>query len=227
MIIRDHTNKRYGRLIALEPTDMRQGRKIVWKCLCDCGTVAYVSGSALGINTNSCGCAGSDKRPLEKRFHERYRVDAESGCWLWTSHINRDGYGHITVRTKVVMGAHRASWILHHGEVPEGMCVCHKCDTPACVNPDHLFLGTHQENMADMFGKGRRRAPRAELNPRAKLTSAQVLSIVNDRRRQVEIAAEYGITQSRVSAIKRGGWKSYVPMPPSPPHTDAAEDTCR
>lgn len=76
------------------------------------------------------------------------------GCWLWTGHIQVNGYGLASYRGKTTM-AHRASWMMENGPIPKGMLVCHHCDTRACVRPDHLFLGTHSDNMRDMYRKGR------------------------------------------------------------------------
>jgi hypothetical protein len=83
---------------------------------------------------------------------------AEHGCWLWTASFRIGGYGNFMFRGKPHK-AHRVSWILTHGEIPDGALVCHSCDTPACVRPDHLFLGTHQDNMQDMNAKGRHHRP--------------------------------------------------------------------
>lgn len=88
------------------------------------------------------------------RFHAKYVPEPNTGCWLWEGATIRSGYGRHNING-VQMGAHRASWIIHNGDIPDGMHVCHKCDTPPCVNPDHLFLGTHADNMRDMQAKER------------------------------------------------------------------------
>lgn len=89
----------------------------------------------------------------KQRFMSRVSPEALTGCWLWTGAMQH-GYGKIRVVMKDVR-AHRASWEIHNGPIPDGMCVLHKCDTPLCVNPAHLFLGTQQENIADKQSKGR------------------------------------------------------------------------
>lgn len=91
--------------------------------------------------------------PAEVRFWRR--VDKTDDCWLWTGGSNGLGYGVFGIATGQTMGAHRYSWQIVFGPIPDGMFVCHQCDTPACVRPDHLFLGTHEDNMVDMVSKGR------------------------------------------------------------------------
>lgn len=86
-----------------------------------------------------------------KRFEDMYVPVPEAGCWLATTWWDKDGYG----RTSDHLLMHRASYERHVGQIPEGMLVCHKCDTPACVNPEHLFLGTNRDNILDMVSKGR------------------------------------------------------------------------
>jgi len=132
----------------------------------------------------------------------------QSGCWEWTAYKDANGYGAISFSGKRKL-AHRVMYELRYGLIPAGACVCHSCDNPACVNPDHLFLGSHAENMADMASKGR--APKGETHVAAKLTEADVLAIRADTGTQQEIAAKYGIGKSQVSRIRLGQTWKHVP----------------
>lgn len=89
---------------------------------------------------------------VSERFWERTWVT--SGCWSWLGERNEDGYGKLSVGLKKKF-AHRVSWEIHKGPIPPGLCVCHGCDNPSCVNPDHLYVGTHKQNMEDKARKGR------------------------------------------------------------------------
>jgi hypothetical protein len=98
---------------------------------------------------------------LAERFTTKYVPEPNSGCWLWTGFDNGKGYGLLSIRNRAKrehynLLAHRVSWVLHNGEVPAGALVLHKCDVRCCVNPDHLFLGSPQDNTQDMIAKGRR-----------------------------------------------------------------------
>jgi len=94
----------------------------------------------------------SPKTILE-RFNEKYNVDI-SGCWILNGTLNTNGYGQIGINSKI-HSAHRLAYELFKGTIPEGLFICHTCDTPGFVNPEHLFLGIHQDNMDDMVAKGR------------------------------------------------------------------------
>lgn len=159
------------------------------------------------------------RAPLAHRLAEMTQPEPNTGCWLFTGSWDSDGYGRIRVlrpRTKM-MFAHRAAWLCHHGEVPAGMLVCHRCDVRACVNPDHLFLGTNDENMRDMAVKGRAASGRRVHG--AKLTDEAVAEIRMLRARggnawsSREQAKRFGVTQTTINRIAAGFYWSHVVVP--------------
>lgn len=149
----------------------------------------------------------------EERFWQQ--VLKGDGCWLWQSGKDLDGYGafkaeHVGV---TYTRAHRYSFVLHNGGViPKGMNVCHSCDVPSCVRPDHLFLGTVAENMADKAAKGRARAPAGEKHMKAILTEEEARTILADPRPFTQLAAQYGVHPATISSLKRReSWGSLGP----------------
>jgi len=146
---------------------------------------------------------------LEERFWAK--VDKSGDCWEWIAGKSIDGYGKIFVEGESAL-AHRVSWNLHNGAIPKGLYVCHKCDNPGCINPDHLFLGTHADNMADMMSKGRCHKQRGETHGKAKLTQGNVdeikklLSFGNLRHHV--IGSMYGVGDNAISKINLGAtWR--------------------
>lgn len=138
-------------------------------------------------------------------------------CWIWTKAKSRFGYGKLTLQ-KRTRTAHRMSYELAHGAIPSGLLVCHRCDNPPCVNPDHLFLGSFADNTRDMHAKGRggRLGARGERNSKAKLTAAQVGEI-RTRFAQGEkrdaLAAEFRLNPSTVTDITSGRTWADAPGP--------------
>ena len=119
-----------------------------------------------------------NKIPPEQRFWEKVDRQGIDDCWNWEAGILKgEGRGYGTFKFDGGSLAHRFSYSLHYGEIPPGIEVCHKCDNPKCVNPNHLFLGTHQDNMNDKKAKKRGRSARGEKHYRVRLTSAKVLEI--------------------------------------------------
>jgi hypothetical protein len=157
-------------------------------------------------------------------------------CWNWTgSKTKKGGYGQLSMgRKHGPVRANRYSWELHFGPIPEGLFVCHKCDNPACVNPNHLFLGTPLDNMRDCASKGRdgvhqhpesvmrgekhwahkhpEKLAHGEKHGNAKFTNAQVLEIrelVKSGIMQKDLAVKYGVHPDTISRIIRGFyWRS-------------------
>lgn len=146
----------------------------------------------------------SHRTPFAIRFARSVRKDDPSGCWLWTGSL-RNGYGQINAggRGGRVLYAHRVAWEAEHGAIPASLCVCHHCDTRACVNPAHLFLGTKAENLSDMRAKGRDRNTGTR-NPYARLSSDAVQEIRGSSERGSVLATRYGVTNSAIYAVRRG-----------------------
>jgi hypothetical protein len=150
---------------------------------------------------------------VQQRFWGR--VDKTDGCWLWTGTAHGYGYGLFNLpKTETAPArtwrAHRLSWVWEHGSIPDGLRVCHKCDVPACVRPDHLFLGTDNDNMRDAINKGR--MWEGADHPLAKLTPDAVRDI---RHRAANgeipyrIALSIGINPGTVWGILNGlSWKA-------------------
>ncbi len=147
-----------------------------------------------------------------ERFHSKSYAQL-NGCWQWKGALDACGYGRFQAGGKQDR-AHRYAWVFVNGPIPNGLCVCHHCDNPACVNPAHLFLGTHYDNMRDMAVKGRGTAQRylGEGHPLARLTNGKVRLIrtmyASGQYVQRELAPIFGISDTHVADIvNRKRWR--------------------
>lgn len=137
-----------------------------------------------------------------KRFESK--VEKSSSCWVWKGATDKNGYGIFRLDGKNIK-AHRFAFELWVHPIPGGLCCCHRCDNPGCVNPSHIFLGTNAENTADKVRKNRQ----ARVRGYFKLSADQALMIREHKGTQREIAERFGISRSQVGNIKRGDhWKA-------------------
>lgn len=144
-----------------------------------------------------------------ERFWSKVDVKGEDECWEWKKCKDKDGYGQYQINKKKYL-SHRISWILENGDIPKKMCICHKCDNPSCVNPNHLFLGTNKNNSEDMTNKNRQ--AKGENQGLHKLTEKQILEIrlkyIPYKYTQQKLAEEYNISRSLIGYIVRNKiWK--------------------
>lgn len=145
---------------------------------------------------------------LRDRFHTLYKIDSR-GCWIWKKGKSSMGYGCISYDGKQ-QRSHRVSYLLYKGPIENGLFVCHACDIPSCVNPDHLWLGNNKENIIDMFKK-KRKSNVGDNNPRATLKERQVINIkqkLKDGIKAAIIAKTYRVKKAIIDNIKVGRtWK--------------------
>ena len=143
-----------------------------------------------------------------KKYYEKYVVKQE-GCWDWNGIVEWTGYGKLGIRPPIK--AHRASWLIHKGEIPKGLIVCHTCDNRKCTNPDHLWIGTYRENTQDRVKKGRCKTPKGVQLKVSQLDENQVKGIkilLKNGLTCSDIGRQYGVSRKIISRIKNGDtWK--------------------
>jgi hypothetical protein len=151
-------------------------------------------------------------RPFSKESFDLKWKAGSSGCWEWQRVKNQDGYGRVK-RNGKLESAHRVAYELYVGPIGDKQ-VLHKCDNPGCVNPDHLFLGTIQDNNRDKAQKGRARTipMPGESHPKHKLTEQQVRDIRNSTLSQSKLGSLYSVSQQLISRVKSGSvWRHIEP----------------
>lgn len=150
------------------------------------------------------------------RFRKQLRKPRDSACWLWAGQSNSRGYGRMWVDGKRLL-AHRLAYTLYRGAIPRGLCVCHRCDVRACVNPRHLFLGTRSDNMRDASRKGRVFRPYGERSGRSKVSDAARVQIaklyLSGQLNQPQLAHRYGLHNSQASRIIKARWQVGALLP--------------
>ncbi len=142
---------------------------------------------------------------IQQKLLDKREIDPSTGCWLWRGGVDGHGYGAISIQGKQYVVSRLSFPIFLGIQLDSKTCVLHRCDTPRCFNPDHLFLGTREDNSRDMIAKGRSGV--GESNGRAKLTQSDVLRIrqlLQDGESLTAIGKMFDVTDSTISKIKRG-----------------------
>lgn len=186
------------------------------------GRISEVGGQSQGSQGELA--EGGPSPETKARFWRK--VIKSDGCWGWTARTMRAGYGVLDINGTTV-GAHRLSWEIHRGAIPKGMCVCHKCDNPMCSNPEHLFLGTHMDNMRDMVLKGRsasglrsgayakpEKVLRGESVGNHKLTEQDVIAIREMHsagKSQCKLSLQFNVERATIRGIVRRTTWAHVP----------------
>ncbi len=213
---------RSGKLVTIEKVqnykrNPRQPAK--WKCKCDCGNEKITNQASLKEGSvKSCGChEWKGKKIYGKENYEALIKEKilksilinDNDCWIWQKAKHRQGYGNLSYK-RIPRLAHRVCWEVYFGEIPENIKVCHKCDNPSCVNPEHLFLGTQKDNVRDGIEKGRYEN-RAMGKRRNKLNYDEVLDIKrlnSEGMTRKELQKKYSVSPTCIAKILNGvSWK--------------------
>ena len=150
------------------------------------------------------------KRGLQDRLLSKVIIDTSTGCWVWLGCKRKEGYGRISVKGRSE-ATHRMSYTLFNGTIPKGLLVCHKCDNPSCINPEHLFVGTDLDNSKDKIKKGRQFVLKGENVSNSILTNTKVMqirSLCKDGLTLKEISEMFGVSITTIHRVKiRKTWK--------------------
>ena len=159
-----------------------------------------------------------------EKFWSKVRRGAADECWPWTAGSTQRGYGVLYARGSRDSHwlAHRYSYTLHNGAIPPGLCVCHSCDNPPCVNPAHLWVGTRRQNSQDMIDKGRNVLPAISEGERSHFARLRRKQVIEIRRRaeagetNSALAREFGVTRRTVDRVVNGQTWKHLPGAPDP-----------
>lgn len=205
---KDLTGMKLGKLKVLSLHSNRHNSQTLWNCLCDCGTTSQIRGDVLRRGQKTCGCV--HRLPKFNRFDELVRffllvnIRGENECWEWKGGKSPKGYGVFNSNYKNPL-AHRLIILSMRGHLKQSEYVCHKCDNPICVNPNHLFIGDAKSNYDDSRSKGRHTF--GEKQGHSKLKEHQVIDIKKRRmagEKLSSLAAQYNVDVANISSIARG-----------------------
>lgn len=197
----DLTGQRFGKLFIVGFAGFSTccHRRSEWHAICRCGRSCVVKSAAVKRgSTASCGC----RRGLTSTelITANIAVDPITACWNWNAKLRPDGYAHLRIHSKRVL-AHRLSYETFIGPIPDGVLVLHKCDNPSCVCPDHLFLGSHQDNKNDSVRKGRHKKLLTHDTVR------EIRRLSSEGMQGVDIATRFGISSGTVyDVLHRKRW---------------------
>lgn len=155
----------------------------------------------------SIGCAkrGTYIDRTKERFDDNYIPEPMSGCWIWIGPVRSYGYGHMRTAGKAWL-AHRLSFVLHKGPIPENLGVLHHCDNRLCVNPDHIYAGDNIQNIKDMVDRKRHRV--GERNSASRLSREVVIEIRSSLQSDMELARKFGVSRTAVRNARHGStWR--------------------
>ena len=180
------------------------------KCIRSPFNIAEYSKSKKGTGFWATATKDEKWKRIKSSF-ERLVIKNEN-CWEWKNATDGNGYGRIYLGSRRALLAHRVSYLIHKGEIPDGLFVCHSCDNPTCTNPLHLFLGTPKDNMQDCIKKGRKNVPRGANHYNVKLTIDQAIKIkelTKLKYTQIRLSKMFNVSPSTIQNIVDGKtWKN-------------------